>query len=167
MAYYPTNFYSSYPQQQFPQYQYQYQQQSNLYTGLQGKVALNQDVLFTDSAVCSNNNSILHRSGSGLVTLRGITNQCRTRFKITFGGNIAVPITETVKPISLAIAINGEPVQSTNMIATPAAVGEFFNVGRSIYVDVPSGCCVQISIKNTTEGAISVQNANLIVERMV
>ena len=40
MAYYPTNFYSSYPQQQFPQYQYQYQpqQQNNLYTGLQGKV---------------------------------------------------------------------------------------------------------------------------------
>ena len=36
MAYYPTNFYSSYPQQQFPQYQYQ--QQNNLYTGLQGKV---------------------------------------------------------------------------------------------------------------------------------
>lgn len=134
-------------------------------TALQ-QVALNQDVLFTDTAVCSNNNSILHRSGSGLVTLRGITNQCRARFKITFGGNIAIPATGTVEPISLAIAINGEPVQSTNMIATPAAVGEFFNVGRSIYVDVPSGCCAQISVKNTTEGAINIQNANLIVERM-
>ena len=31
MAYYPTNFYSSYPQQQFPQYQYQYQQAQNQY----------------------------------------------------------------------------------------------------------------------------------------
>ena len=134
-------------------------------TALQ-QVALNQDVLFTNTAVCSNNNSILHRSGSGLVTLRGITNQCRARFKITFGGNIAIPTTGTVEPISLAIAINGEPVQSTNMIATPAAVGEFFNVGRSIYVDVPSGCCTQISVKNTTAGTVSVQNANLIVERI-
>lgn len=134
-------------------------------TALQ-QVALNQDVLFTDTAVCSNNNSILHRSGSGLVTLRGITTQCRARFKVTFGANIAVPATETVKPTSLAIAINGEPVLSTTMIATPAAVGQFFNVGRSIYIDVPSGCCIQVSIKNITEGSVSVQNANLIVERV-
>ena len=47
MAYYPTNFYSSYPQQQFPQYQYQYQpqQQNNLYTGLQGKVVDSEDMV--------------------------------------------------------------------------------------------------------------------------
>ena len=40
MAYYPTNFYSSYPQQQ-----YQYQQQNNLYTGLQGKVVDSEDIV--------------------------------------------------------------------------------------------------------------------------
>ena len=100
----------------------------------------------------------------------GSANKPKTSILFLNSGDItaavAVPATETVKPISLAIAINGEPVQSTNMIATPAAVGEFFNVGRSIYVDVPSGCCAQISVKNTTEGAISVQNTNLIVERM-
>ena len=128
-------------------------------------VETNQNILFTDTLICGSN-SIFHRPGSGLFTLRGITNQCRARFKVTFGANIAIPEGETVNPISVAIAINGEPVQSTNMIATPAAVGEFFNVGRSIYVDVPSGCCAQISVKNTTEGAISVQNTNLIVERM-
>lgn len=129
-------------------------------------VAANQDVLFTNTAICSSNNSIIHRQGSGIVTLRGITNQCRARFKVTFGANIAIPSTETVSPISLAIAINGEPVLSTNMIATPAAVGQFFNVSRSIYIDVPSGCCSQISIKNTSTGPVSVQNANLIVERV-
>ena len=134
-------------------------------TALQ-QVALNQDVLFTNTAVCSNNNSIVHRSGSGLVTLRGITSQCRARFKVTFGGNIAIPATETVKPISLAITIDGEPVASTTMIVTPAAVSQFFNVNRSIYIDVPAGCCSQISIRNTTEGSVSVQNANLIVERV-
>lgn len=129
-------------------------------------VAANQDVLFTNTAICSSNNSIIHRQGSGIVTLRGITNQCRARFKVTFGANIAIPSTETVSPISLAIAINGEPVLSTNMIVTPAAVGQFFNVSRSIYIDVPSGCCSQISIKNTSTGPVSVQNANLIVERV-
>lgn len=48
MAYYPTNFYSSYPQQQqFPQYQYQYQpqQQNNIYSGLQGKVVDSEDMV--------------------------------------------------------------------------------------------------------------------------
>ena len=35
-------------------------------------VEQNQNVLFTDTAVCGGN-SILHRDGSGLVTLRGIT----------------------------------------------------------------------------------------------
>ena len=53
-------------------------------------VPVNQNVLFTDTTVCGNN-SIVHRAGSGLITLRGITNQCRARFKITFGGNIAIP----------------------------------------------------------------------------
>jgi hypothetical protein len=53
------------------------------------------------------------------------------------------------------------------MIATPAAVEEYFNVFSAIYVDVPKGCCYTVSVKNTTEDTtISVQNANLIVERM-
>ena len=35
-------------------------------------VPVNQNVLFTDTTVCGNN-SIVHRAGSGLITLRGIT----------------------------------------------------------------------------------------------
>ena len=90
-------------------------------------VEANQNVLLTDTVVCGNC-SILHRDGSGLVTLRGITNQCRARFKATFGANIAIPTGGTVEAISIAIAINGEPVASTTMIVTPAAVEEFSNV---------------------------------------
>lgn len=128
-------------------------------------VGLNQNVLFTDSPVCGNN-SIIHRDGSGLITLRGITCQCRARFKVSFGGNIAIPTGGTVEAISLAVAINGEPVQPTNMIVTPAAVEQFFNVFSAIYIDVPAGCCSQISVENTSTQAINVQNANLIVERV-
>lgn len=129
------------------------------------EVAVNQNVLFTETAVCGNC-SIMHREGSGLVTLRGLTQQCRARFRVTFGGNIAVPEGQTVGPVSLAIAVNGEPVQSTNMIVTPAAVDQYFNVFSSIFLDVPSGCCSQVSIENTSTIPVNVQNANLIVERV-
>ena len=128
-------------------------------------VAANQNVLFTETPVCGNN-SIVHREGSGIITLRGITSQCRARFKVTFGGNITIPSGGTVGPISITIAINGEPVSSTSMIVTPAAVGQFFNVARSIYINVPSGCCSQVSIRNTSTQSINVQNSNLIVERV-
>lgn len=128
-------------------------------------VALNQNVLFTDTVVCGNC-SIVHRDGSGLVTLRGITNQCRARFRVSFGANIALPADGTVEPISLAIAINGEPVAATTMIYTPAAVEEFGNVFSAVFLDVPANCCYQVSVQNTSTQAIDVQNANLIVERV-
>lgn len=128
-------------------------------------VESNQNILFTDTTVCGSN-SIVHRNGSGLVTLRGITNQCRARFKVTFGANIAVPTDGTAEAISVAIALNGEPIISTTMIVTPAAVEEFFNVNRSLYLDIPAGCCSQISVRNTSTQVIDVQNASLIVERV-
>ena len=129
------------------------------------RVNTNQNILFTDTVVCGNN-SISHREGSGLITLRGITCQCRARFKITFGGNIAIPTGGTVEAISLAISINGEPIQSTTMIVTPSAVEEFNNVSSSIFIDIPSGCCSNVGVENTSSQTISIQNANLIVERV-
>ena len=127
-------------------------------------VQANQNVYFTDTGICGNG-SISHRDDSGLVTLRGVTNQCRARFLVTFGGNIAVPTGGTVGPISLAIAIEGEPVPATTMIVTPAAVEQFFNVKSSVFIDVPRGCCTHISVENTSDEAIVGQNANLIITR--
>ena len=132
----------------------------------QQTVAPNQVVLFTDVAV-RGNNSIMHREGSGLVSLRGLTCcQPRARFKVSFGGNIAIPTGGTVGAISIAFALDGEPVASSNMIVTPAAVEEFFNVSREMNIDVPAGCCVQVSVENTSEDDVLVENANLIVERV-
>ena len=128
-------------------------------------VEANSNVLLTDTVV-PGSCSVLHREGSGLVTLRGLTNQCRARFRVSFGGNIALPTGGTVGPISLAIAINGEPVATTTMISTPAAVEEFNNVFSAIFIDVPRDCCSQISVRNTSDQAVDIQNANLIVERV-
>lgn len=135
-------------------------------------VAANQNVLFT-GGTGGNNCSIIHRADSGLINLRGLvrnTGGCncnkRAKYKVTFGANIAVPTGGTAGAISIAIALNGEPVLATQMIVTPAAVAEFFNVASSIYVEVPAGCCTQLSVKNTSAQDINVQNANIIVERV-
>lgn len=133
------------------------------------EVAIDDNIIFTETAVESTRPCILHREGSGLVTLRGLTMGCNNhaRFKVFFGANIAVPTTETVGPISLALAINGESVAPTTMIETPAAVDEYNNVTSSIYIDVPKGCCTQLSVENVGTIPVSVQNANLIVERIL
>ena len=53
-------------------------------------IAAGQNVPLTETAI-SSKPCIVHREGSGLVTLRGLTNQCRAVFKISYGGNIAIP----------------------------------------------------------------------------
>ena len=129
-------------------------------------VQANQNVLFTNTLSCGKH-SIIHREGSGLVTLRGVAStQCRARFQVIFGANVAIPTGGAVDPISVAISINGEPILSSTMMATPAAVEEYFNINRTLFIDIPTGCCSQISVKNISGGAINVQNANLIVQRI-
>lgn len=109
---------------------------------------------------------IMHREGSGLVTLRGLTNQCKARFKVSFGGNIAVPTGGTVGPISVALAVGGESLTSATAIVTPAAVENYFNVFVAAFIEVPRGCCVTVAVKNTSTQAVSIANSNLIVERV-
>lgn len=107
------------------------------------------NILFTETAV-GGSTSIFHREGSGLVTLRGITNQNRARFRVTFGGNIATPAEVDPTDLVVAIAINGEEIATTRMMAPSTEEGRYFNVFSSIFLDVPAGCCSQISVKNMT-----------------
>lgn len=128
-------------------------------------VAPNANVVFTEEPV-SGKGCIVHREGSGLITLRGMTNQCRALFRVTFGGNIAIPTGGTVGEISIAISIDGEPVPSATATVTPAAVANFFNVFSSVFIEVPKGCCVTVAVRNINTQAIEVENANIIVERV-
>ena len=129
-------------------------------------VANGNNVLFTDTPVFATR-CIVHREGSGIVTLRGITNgQCRARFRINFGGNIAIPTGGTAGAISVALAIAGEALPASTAIVTPAAAAQYQNVSVDTFVDVPAGCCTTISVKNTAGVDIDVQNANLIVTRV-
>lgn len=128
-------------------------------------VADGQNVLFTETPICGNCN-IMHRDGSGIVSLRGSNNCCGARYKVTFGGNIAVATGGTVGPISIAIALSGEPIYSSTATVTPAAVGDFFNVFTAAIISVPCNCCLTVAVENTSETPIDVANANLIVERI-
>lgn len=129
-------------------------------------VAAGQNILFTDVAVCGNCSTV-YRQGSGLVTLRGISpTQCKARFRVSFGGNIAVPTGETVGPISLAISVDGEPIVTTTMISTPTVVDSYANVSTSVFLDIPRSCCSQVSVRNVSTIPVNVQNANFIIERV-
>ena len=136
----------------------------------------NQNVLLETVIPCGKG-YVYHRNGSGLVILRGIVNNptgCFARYQVTYSANIALPTGATVGPISVALAIDGEPLQSSKAIVTPAAVDEYFNVSRTSNITVPKGCCFTVAIENTSAPAaaggvapeINVQNATLTVSRI-
>lgn len=128
-------------------------------------VAAGQNVSLTETSV-SGGSCIVHREGAGIVTLRGQTNQCRARYKVSFGGNIAIPTGGAVSPISIALSVSGEPLASATAIVTPAAVEDYFNVFTAVFIEVPRGCCVTVAVENTSTQAINVANSNLIAERV-
>ena len=129
-----------------------------------------------DTVIPCNKGYVFHRDQSGIIILRGIVNcptACFARYQVTFNGNIAVP-EGTVGPISVALAIDGEPVQTSKAIVTPAAAGDYFNVTSTAIITVPKGCCFSVAVENTSAAAtaggaapaIDVQNANLTVSRI-
>ena len=126
-------------------------------------------VVFTTTTVPCNKGLIFHRDGSGSFLLSGRSqNQngccCRNNsvnYDTSFGANVAIPTGGTVGDISLAITVDGATVPSSQMIVTPAAVEEFFNVSREIAVPIFKGCCETVAVRNTSDQPILVQNANL------
>lgn len=125
----------------------------------------NQDVLYTNTAV-RGNCAMYHREGSGIVSLRGGKScGCKARYEVDFNCNIAVGEGETVAPISVALCIDGEPIQSAIATVTPTAVGDFWNVSVASEIEVPTCCCYNVSVRNINDINIEVVNANLRVVR--
>lgn len=127
-----------------------------------------------DTVIGCNRGYVYHRNQSGVLNLRGIVNGSTSRYaryQATFNGNIALPDGAAVGAISVALSIDGEPLQTSLAIVTPAAVGNFFNVTSTAIITVPKGCCSNLSVQNTSTGtstnpAIEVQNANLVISRI-
>lgn len=131
-------------------------------------VAAGANVLFTDAPVKCNRGYVVHREGAGLVTLRGICNGCSpiARYRVLFAGNLAIPTGGTVEAISVALSLGGEALPTTTATVTPAAAENAWNVATAAFVDVPRGCCVSLAVKNISTQAISVANANMLIERV-
>lgn len=116
---------------------------------------------------------VIHRNESGIVILRGIVNNPSARFaryQVTFNGNIALAPTATIGPISVALALDGEPILTSNAIVTPTITESYFNITSTAIIDIPRGCCFNVSVQNTSVGetanpTITMQNANLVITR--
>ena len=137
-------------------------------------VDLNNPILFDASIPCTRG-YIFHEDGTGVFTLRGITNNCFARYQVTFNGNLSLPEGGTVTPIAIAITVNGEPRLTSRAIFTPAAVEEYGNVTSTAIITVPKGCCFSLSVRavsgvtdvaDTPAPTINVINSNLVINRI-
>ena len=138
-------------------------------------VAINAPVNFTASIPCRKG-YVYHEDGTGIFTLRGITDQCFAVYQVTFNANIALPEeAEEVVPIAVALTVSGEPRMTSRAIYTPAAVDEYGNVTSTAIVKIPRGCCFNVSVDAvpasedptvTPAPIINVQIANLVIDRI-
>ena len=131
-----------------------------------------ESIIFTESPVPCKRGLIRHRDETGNFLLSGgpTVGSCGCRrsysnYLVDFGANIAIPTGGTVEPISVAIAIDGSTIPASDMIVTPAAVEEYFNVSRAINAQIWAGCCETVTIRNTSAQPILVQNANVIFSK--
>ena len=130
-------------------------------------IAVGENVIFSNGSRACHKGYIQHRDTSGIFFLKGATNGCRAVYRVTFNGNIAIATGGTVEPISVALTINGEELGNATATVTPAAIGDFFNVSVTTFIEIPSGCCVTASVENVSDTtAIDVSNANIIFDRV-
>lgn len=112
-------------------------------------VALNAPIQFLDSIPCCKG-YVFHQNGTGIFTLRGIVNNptsCFARYVVEFTGNVSIPEGGTVTPIATAIVVSGEERTGSRSIFTPSAVDEYGSVTSRATVDVPRGCCFNVSVE--------------------
>ena len=113
-------------------------------------VALNNTIPFNSVSIPCNKGCVIPLA-SGVLTLKGNTTNRFARYNVTIQGNIAIPEGGDVTPIAVGISVNGSVIPESVAIITPAAAEEYNNVFSAIFIDVPRGCCSQISVRNTSD----------------
>jgi hypothetical protein len=130
-------------------------------------IAVDENVIFANGSRACHKGYIQHRDTSGIFFLKGTSNGCRAVYRVTFNGNIAIATGGTVEPISIALTINGEELGNALATVTPAAIGDFFNVSVTTFIEIPCGCCVTVSVENASDTtAIDLTNGNIIFDRV-
>ena len=130
-------------------------------------VDVDENVLFLNGNRCCRKGLIMHNDNSGVFRVKGVSNSCKTIYKVHFNANIAIATGGTVEPISVVLVQNGEVLRNAVATVTPAAIGDFFNVGLETFIELPCGCCDTISVRNISDTtAIDVINANIVIDRV-
>lgn len=114
-------------------------------------LTFNAEVLHTGRCEC-------HRPNSGAVILR--------RQQAVFGIHFSANIGATAPGVAqLSICINGSPLIETTMQSTTAAAGDLNNVAKDTAIQT---CCCgpeTITVVNTGETTVTVEDPSLFVER--
>ena len=135
-------------------------------------VAADENILFLNGDRCCKKGFIIHNNTSGVFRLKGICKNCAPRaiYKVNFHANVAVaPASDggVLEPIIVALSQNGETMQNTVSVVTPAAIGDQWVVNFETLIELPCGCCDTISVRNISANtAIEVENANILLERI-
>lgn len=126
-------------------------------------------IIFNQVTVPCPYDLVLHRNDSGAFLAKGqnLYPQPRTcccqrsktvNYNVTFGANVAIPEGGTVAPIIVAISVDGNSLNSTEMISTPTAAEAFNNISRETTVPIWKGCCQSVSVRNIGTTPIEVSD---------
>ena len=113
-------------------------------------VEADENVLFLNGDRCCKKGLIMHTDNSGVFRIKGVSNRCKTIYKVHFNANIAVSAGGTVGEISVALVQNGEvqlnPTKSVKLEKTNKKPPQVLNgdeISRLLAVQdltEPRGC---------------------------
>lgn len=135
-------------------------------------IDVDENVLFLNGNRCCKKGLIMHNDSSGVFRIKGICKNCgcKAAYKAQFQANVAVAEAAdggVLEPITIALVQNGEVLRNAIFTVTPAAIGDVWGVNISALIELPCGCCDQITVRNISENtAINVTNANIIFDRI-
>lgn len=122
--------------------------------------AVGDAVVFPSNPNTRCNTSIRHRTGSGIITVKGSGCPCNpARYRVYFQGNI----TGTAALTQFGIYLNGELLPETVMSVVPAAAGNVLTINGDTEITADFGDST-ITVRTLTAG-VTVNTASLIVER--
>ena len=148
-------------------------------------IAFGSSAVLNDFSPCTTG-LVIHENGSPVLILRGISASpyygcgcpcCQDNFvqyRITANGNIAIPTTGTVGPISIGFTLNGILIPASQLIVTPTVAGDYNPFSVDKLVSVAIGTSPSFALTNVLPGleaaeegqAILMRNLNVIVDRV-
>lgn len=110
--------------------------------------------------ICPGNCNVMHRQGSGIVTVKGGSCCKPARYRVNFHANV----TGVAGAIQLALYVDGEQLPETLMSVVPAATTGVWSVDAE--TEVCTMCdCTNISARVVTGATVTVNTADIIVDR--